>query len=241
MVKRILFCAVILTLSLSPQQLRASFKLIRNFQQLSPTPALPCPPLEIYPPETFPSFQGKPARWLYSLPPGNDFSLDSIFVPQLPPLSATANSSPPTGEPATHEPQKPSLSRQVMALALKHLRTPYKLGGSLLTGRATDCSGFVRYIYRNVQIKLPRSSSLQAGLGEVAARSMDFSKLKIGDLLFFRQEKRRIGHVGIYVGEGKMIHASSSRRSVIISNLRKAYYEDNFVVAKRLLGLEKSK
>ena len=59
--------------------------------------------------------------------------------------------------------------------------------------------------------------------------------LRPGDLLFFRQGGSAIGHVGIYLGEGKMIHASSQRRGVILTDLRQSYYQDTFVVAKRLL------
>jgi cell wall-associated NlpC family hydrolase len=105
----------------------------------------------------------------------------------------------------------------------------------LQTGKATDCSGFVQYIYKKADINLPRASGEQAQAGRLAARRMDFSKLLAGDLLFFRQGGRHIGHVGIYLGEGKMIHASSSSRGVIISDLRQGYYQGNFVVAKRLL------
>jgi cell wall-associated NlpC family hydrolase len=127
-----------------------------------------------------------------------------------------------------------NLPDRVKDLALEHLHTPYRRGGSLQTGRATDCSGFVRHVYQNLQIDLPRSSSQQARLGKVAARSMDFSKLEVGDLLFFSRA-RSVDHVGIYMGEGRMIHASSSRRRVIITNLREPYYTHNFVVAKRFL------
>ncbi|MBI4643730.1 MAG: C40 family peptidase [Deltaproteobacteria bacterium] len=121
-----------------------------------------------------------------------------------------------------------------MSLALNHLHTRYQRGGSLQTGQGTDCSGFVRHVYQNLQIELPHSSAQQARLGKVAARHMDLSKLEVGDLLFFRRS-RSIDHVGIYMGEGQMIHASSRRRGVIITDLRQSYFTDNFVVAKRLL------
>jgi cell wall-associated NlpC family hydrolase len=122
-----------------------------------------------------------------------------------------------------------------MAVALNQLQTPYRRGGSLLSGQSTDCSGFVKYVYHNFRIDLPHSSAAQARRGKVAAYTMDFSKLEVGDLLFFRQA-RSIDHVGIYAGDGKMIHASSRRRSVIVTDLRHPYYANNFVVAKRLLG-----
>jgi len=85
-----------------------------------------------------------------------------------------------------------------------------------------------------MNIDLPRSSAEQARVGEVAAHTMDFSKLLAGDLLFFNNGGRHIGHVGIYLGEGKMIHASTEHRGVIVSNLREPYYQATFVVAKRI-------
>ncbi len=133
-----------------------------------------------------------------------------------------------------------NLPDRVLRQARCYLDTPYRWGGSLQTGRATDCSGFVQYIYKKSNINLPRASAEQAQVGTVAARKMDFSKLLAGDLLFFRRGGRHIGHVGIYAGDGKMIHASSERRGVTITDLRQSYYQDTFVVAKRLPAAQQS-
>jgi cell wall-associated NlpC family hydrolase len=127
-----------------------------------------------------------------------------------------------------------NLPDQVLRQACGYLDTPYRRGGSLQRGHATDCSGFVQYIYQKSNIDLPRSSPEQAQEGRLVARTMDFSKLMAGDLLFFRRGERHIGHVGIYLGEGKMIHASSRRHGVIITDLRQSYYRETFAVAKRL-------
>jgi cell wall-associated NlpC family hydrolase len=127
------------------------------------------------------------------------------------------------------------LSDQLLAKACQYLHTPYRHDGSLQHGIATDCSGFVQYIYKKFDVNLPRSSSEQAQEGKVAAYTMDFAKLIPGDLLFFSQGKRRVGHVGIYLGEGKMIHAADSRHGVVVSDLCKPYYRGKFVVAKRVL------
>jgi cell wall-associated NlpC family hydrolase len=131
-----------------------------------------------------------------------------------------------------------NFSDLVLTQAKYYRDTPYSRGGSLQNGFATDCSGFVQYIYRGFKIDLPRSSAEQAQVGKVAARTMDFSKLLPGDLLFFSRGGRHIGHAGIYLGEGKMIHASNRRLGVTVTDLRQPYYEGTFVVAKRVFEVQ---
>ncbi len=121
----------------------------------------------------------------------------------------------------------------ILAQARYYRDTPYARGGSLQTGNATDCSGFVQYIYKGFKINLPRSSAEQAQVGKVVTQDMDFSKLLPGDLLFFRRGGQ-VGHAGIYLGGGKMIHASNPRNGVTVTDLRQPYYEGTFVVAKRV-------
>lgn len=121
------------------------------------------------------------------------------------------------------------------ANAYKHAR--YARGASLETSSATDCSGFVQFIYHGFKIDLPRSSAEQARVGKVVTRQMDFSKLLPGDLLFFRRGGP-VGHAGIYLGEGKMIHASNHRYGVIVTDLRQPYYEGTFEVAKRVFEVK---
>jgi len=122
----------------------------------------------------------------------------------------------------------------VLAKAKCYQGTPYSMGSSLEYGRATDCSGFVQYIYQGFKIDLPRTSREQAQVGKVVSHNMDFSKLVPGDLLFFTRGGYAVGHAGIYLGEGKMIHASSRGRGVTITDLREDYYQSHFVVAKRV-------
>jgi len=117
--------------------------------------------------------------------------------------------------------------------ARRYLGTPYRRGGSLENGRATDCSGFVQYVYQQSNIDLPRSSSEQAQTGAVVSRTLDFARLRPGDLLFFGKGGRHINHVGIYAGDGQMIHASSHSGRVVVSDLSQPYLEGSFVVAKR--------
>jgi len=131
-----------------------------------------------------------------------------------------------------------NFSELILSMANSYKHAPYSRGASLATGSATDCSGFVQYIYQGFKINLPRSSAEQAQVGKAVTHSMDFSKLLPGDLLFFRRGGRHIGHAGIYLGEGKMIHASNRRYGVTITDLRQPYYEGTFVVAKRVFEVK---
>jgi cell wall-associated NlpC family hydrolase len=135
----------------------------------------------------------------------------------------------------------PNLPDRIVAQARQYLGIPYQLGGSLETGRATDCSGFVQFIYQNAHIDLPRHSSDQAREGKAVAYTLDPAKLHPGDLLFFGPRRRQINHVGIYAGDGKMIHASSSSGRVVISDLSQPRLEGSFVVAKRLPEVQSPK
>jgi cell wall-associated NlpC family hydrolase len=129
-------------------------------------------------------------------------------------------------------------SELVLAQAEYYKHARYARGASLQTSSATDCSGFVQYIYHGFKIDLPRSSAEQAQVGKTVTREMDFSKLLPGDLLFFRRGGNHVGHAGIYLGDGKMIHASNPRNGVTVTNLREPYYEGTFVVAKRVFEVQ---
>jgi cell wall-associated NlpC family hydrolase len=122
----------------------------------------------------------------------------------------------------------------VMSMAKGYQGTPYRMGGSLEYGNSTDCSGFVQYIYKGFKINMPRSSREQAEVGKTVTHTLDYSKLVPGDLLYFSRGGHSVGHAGIYIGEGKMIHASTYRTGVIITDLRQGNYDHRFVVAKRV-------
>lgn len=80
--------------------------------------------------------------------------------------------------------------------------------------RGVDCSGLVRYVFARLGIDLPHSSAQLARIGEPVGR--DTSNMRPGDLLVFSKPKsKRISHVGIYVGDGMMVHASSSSKEVV--------------------------
>ncbi len=131
--------------------------------------------------------------------------------------------------------EPPGMPDRICEEAQSYLKKiPYKWGGSLQKGKGSDCSGFVQFIYGKEDISLPRVCAQQIKMGSVAATSMDFSKLEAGDLLFFRSKKRPIDHVGIYLGDGKMIHNAKASHGVTVSDLNRPYYRQNFVVAKRV-------
>jgi len=117
----------------------------------------------------------------------------------------------------------------------------YRLGGNGNGDQGIDCSGFMKKIYQSFTLSLPHSSREQAKLGSLVTTEWDLSRLKIGDLLFFKRNRgSQIGHTGMYIGDGKMIH-SASKKGVVISNLKGSdYYNRNFVMAKRLFILDKS-
>ena len=114
--------------------------------------------------------------------------------------------------------------KALVAFAKKYLGYKYVHGGaSPSTG--FDCSGFTSYVYGHFGYKLSRASSAQGSHGT----HVDKSKLKMGDLLIFT------GHVGIYIGNGKFIHASNPRDGVKITKLSDSYYVRNYKDARRII------
>jgi cell wall-associated NlpC family hydrolase len=96
--------------------------------------------------------------------------------------------------------------------------TPYKYGGSSTSG--VDCSGFAQTLYREVYSKsVPRTTAELKN----ASKKVSKSKLKEGDLVFFSINAKKNSHVGVYLDNGKFVHASSSK-GVIISDLNNPYY-----------------
>lgn len=111
------------------------------------------------------------------------------------------------------------------------LGTPYRYGGS--TKRGVDCSGFTMQVYKKVYNKqLPRSTS---GLAKTNYKKVAKSKLDTGDLIYFAtgKNKKEVSHVGIYLKEGKFIHASTSR-GVMVNHIDESYYKKAWVRAVRV-------
>ncbi|MFF2484239.1 C40 family peptidase [Paenibacillus sp. NPDC058071] len=106
--------------------------------------------------------------------------------------------------------------------------TPYQSGGT--STRGFDCSGFTTYVFDKMGVDLSRTSGSQAKMGKKIAKS----DLSAGDLVFFNTNGKSISHVGIYVGDGKFAHSSSSK-GVTISKLSESYYETRYVTARRVM------
>jgi cell wall-associated NlpC family hydrolase len=121
----------------------------------------------------------------------------------------------PKGEPprpfARFSASAQALRDSVVSIARSQLGTRYKLGGTT-PNVALDCSALVRHVMAAFDLRLPRTAQQQAATGIEVPRQLD--ALKPGDLLTFGRGTR-ISHVGIYVGDGRMVHASTSRRRVV--------------------------
>ena len=131
---------------------------------------------------------------------------------------------------AGHDPHpaprpKPTLGERAAKVALRAVGVPYRWGGSSLAG-GFDCSGLVYWAYARLGVELPHSSYALYDRGRQVARS----KLKPGDLLFFSG----LGHVGIYLGRGRMVHAPHSGSLVQVVSLGRSGYGGRLVGARRI-------
>ncbi len=124
----------------------------------------------------------------------------------------------------------PGLRQEIVQTALTLLGVPYRYGGT--TPRGFDCSGYVRYVYRKAAgLLLPRVSGDQVRVG----RAVHASDLKPADLIFFKFKYQKSLHVGIYIGEGRFVHAPSSGGRVNVQKVQSAYWKKRYVGARRIL------
>lgn len=118
----------------------------------------------------------------------------------------------------------------MLTQAMGLLGVPYRRGGSS-EETGFDCSGFVRHLYeKSFGRLLPRRAAEQAK----ATETIDRSELQPGDLVFFNTMKRAFSHVGIYVGDGKFIHAPRAGKSIRVDDMRSAYWQKRFNGARRV-------
>lgn len=109
------------------------------------------------------------------------------------------------------------------------LGTPYLWGGT--TTKGFDCSGFIQYVFKKLDVTLPRTTKSQAKEGT----KVEQEDLRTGDLVFFNTDGTGISHAGIYMGDGQFSHSSASK-GVQISKLSEKYYVERYVTARRILS-----
>ena len=150
-----------------------------------------------------------------------------LSVPLLIFLAACAST------PASHLPARSEVSASLGDRAAAQAATmrgrPYHFGGASVAA-GFDCSGLVQYSYRQVGVDLPHSTEAQRKI----SRPVGVSSLRRGDLLFFDLEGKKNSHVGIYLGEGRFVHAPSSGKHVRTDTLEAPYWKKHLSEARRV-------
>jgi cell wall-associated NlpC family hydrolase len=147
----------------------------------------------------------------------------SLLAPRAPRPLASA---PAAGAPATPQPRGQA-GAAIAAVAAALIGTPYEFGGADLGG--FDCSGLALYVYERAGISIPRTAAEQ----QRAAQPVPLSELAPGDLVFFRMRAHRIDHVGIYIGDGRFVHAPHEGVAVSSAELANGFYARHLVSAGR--------
>lgn len=125
------------------------------------------------------------------------------------------------------------LRHKLVALGKTYMGVPYRLGG--MSPRAFDCSGFTKYIYNKFGIELSRRASTQLADGIIVSKQ----SLQVGDLIFLKypNESYQASHVGVYVGNNQILHASSSR-GIALNDLDSDYYTQHFLCVRRIICID---
>ena len=156
----------------------------------------------------------------------------ALGVALLAPLAASAQP-----RAVVHEVRGTVRGTDVVRSARRYLGVPYRLGGA--TPRAFDCSGFVKWVFAEHGIAMPRTAREQAGVGD--APPWD-GELEPGDLLFF-YGPQGAQHIGIYAGNDSIIHASSTGRRVKVDRLggrgtKRTWFGRRLIAVRRVLPME---
>jgi cell wall-associated NlpC family hydrolase len=161
-------------------------------------------------------------------------------VPRPFPLPSGAPTPPPTRVDATPEPAPPTVPRRpggptgiadgysISSTALSLRGAPYRNGG--LDPAGFDCSGFVKYVFEQHGVPMPRDTRNQFSVG----KEIDPGRLEPGDLVFFTTIAPGASHVGIAVGGDQFVHAPSTSGVVRVENLSSQYWSTRFIGAKRV-------
>ena len=158
-------------------------------------------------------------------------------------LSACASRTPPPPTPVVRAPivfgpaqSFSPAAEDVLFRALGLVGTPYRWGGNT-PDSGFDCSGLIGYVYRDAAgISLPRSTREMISM---RAQNVGKEGLQTGDLIFFATNGgSQVSHAGIYVGEGRFVHAPATGGTVKLDSLSKAYWQKAYLSAKRVLQPE---
>ncbi|WP_243371451.1 NlpC/P60 family protein [Geotalea sp. SG265] len=132
------------------------------------------------------------------------------------------------GEPADRAKARNDMGAIAARTAERFVGIPYRWGGDTVVD-GMDCSGFARAVYNLCGVNIPRSSREQFRVGDNVSRA----DLKDGDLVFFGNSETEINHVGIYIGDGRFVHAPRRGDDIKISGMDEAYFVKRFIGAKR--------
>jgi cell wall-associated NlpC family hydrolase len=140
---------------------------------------------------------------------------------------ASCASAPASRAPATAE-VNAAVADRAAGHAAKMVGRPYRFGGASASG--FDCSGLVQFGYRQAGVVLPHNTEAQ----RQSSQPVRLSSLRRGDLVFFDQEGKKNSHVGIYLGDGRFVHAPSSGKVVRSDRLDSPYWKKHLSGARRL-------
>ena len=129
-------------------------------------------------------------------------------------------------EPSRHSDGGSKIGQNAAQIALQQVGVPYHFGGQSPSG--FDCSGLVHYSYARAGMSVPRTT----GQLWTGTNTVDRSRLQPGDLLFF-SISGKMSHVGMYLGDGRFVHAPSTGKTVRVESLSSAYYNKAFLRAGR--------
>jgi len=144
-------------------------------------------------------------------------------------LAAGCAGTPSLPAPAGPQPAVRAAGGRIADFAVSMVGVPYRYGGEH-PGEGFDCSGLVHYTYASNGHAVPRTSRGQFD----AASKITLAEAAEGDLVFFRDQDN-LSHVGIYLGDGRFVHAPSSGGAVSIASMEAPYYRRHFVAVGRLL------
>lgn len=138
-----------------------------------------------------------------------------------------------SAHPAAAAPLEPPVARgsELVNLATELVGSPYRFGGTSPSG--FDCSGFVMFVYSQFGISLPHTEAGQLASGPAVSAD----DLQPGDIVVFANTYQAgLSHSGIYVGDGRFVHAGNERSGVLVSSLWDGYWGQHFVGASRALA-----